>query len=245
MTHWRRRLASIRSCFDSQGVRGIVTRVADKFWSIVRPIRDAEWLAHKERVDALFDARHDLDTRGITDLSELSILGRNRPYGVAHIASDPEEFSQALEALRITHEEFTFIDLGSGKGRALLLALRFSFRRIVGVEFAQELHDIARTNLARYSATGGAGTERISLVHADATEFELPLEPLVIYLYNPFNAHVMKEIVGRVLESHLAHPRPLYVIYANAFLEKLWAEQGFVVLARGNTFALMAPPPAG
>ena len=217
-------------------------RAAGKLWSLMSTKKDAAWLAHKARVDELFDTKYGLDTRGITHLSDLEITGPNRPNGVAHIASDPDEFANALASLQIRHEEFIFIDLGSGKGRALLLALRFPFRRIVGVEFALELHRIAQSNLARFAATGGIDTGRISLVHADASEFELPADPLVIYLYNPFNAYVMKRVVGRVLASHAAHPRPIYVVYANAFLENLWADRGFRVLARGNAFSLIAPP---
>ena len=245
MTDWRRRIATARACFDSQGLRGLAVRATNRLWSLLWTKKDVAWLAHKARVDEFFDTKYDLDTRGITQLSDLQVTGPNRSYGVAHIASDPDEFSNALASVQIEHEQFTFIDLGSGKGRALLLALRFPFRRIVGVEFALELHRIAQTNVVRFAATDGTDTGRISLVHADATEFELPTEPLVIYLYNPFNAHVMKRVVERVLASHAAHPRPIYVIYANAFLEKLWVDQGFAVLVRGNAFTLIAPPLVG
>ena len=232
----------VRASLELQGLRVFAVRAVKKLWSLMWTKKDAAWLAHKARVDELFDTKYGLDTRGITHLSELEITGPNRPNGVAHIASDPGEFADALASLQIKHEEFIFIELGSGKGRALLLALRFPFRRIVGVEFALELHRIAQANLVRVAATDGMDIGRVSLIHADAAEFELPTEPLVIYLYNPFNAYVMKRVVDRVRASHLAHPRPIYVIYANAFLENLWVDQGFKVLVRGNAFSLIAPP---
>jgi SAM-dependent methyltransferase len=241
MTGLPRKIAAVRASLQAQGWRGFAMRAVDKLRSLIST-KDVAWLAHKARVDELFDTKFGLDTRGITQLSGLEIAGPNRPNGVAHIASDPDEFADALASLQIRHEDFIFVDLGSGKGRALLLALRFPFRRIVGVEFALELHRIAQANLVRFAATGGMDTGRISLVHADAAEFELPMEPLVIYLYNPFNAYVMKRVVKRVLDSHTAHPRPIYVIYANAFLENLWLEQGCTVLARGSAFSLIAPP---
>jgi hypothetical protein len=241
MTGWRRKIATVRASLESQGLRVFAMRAANKLWSLMSTKKDAAWLAHKARVDELFDTKYGLDTRGITQLSDLRITGPNRPNGVAHIASDPDEFADALASLQIKHEEFIFVDLGSGKGRALLLALRFPFRRIVGVEFALELHRIAQANLVRFDATDGMDTGRISLIHADAAQFELPTEPLVIYLYNPFNAYVMKRVVERVLASHSARPRPIYIIYANAFLEDLWVDQGFTVLARGNAFSLIAP----
>jgi SAM-dependent methyltransferase len=214
----------------------------DRLYSLTRKKKeDAKWLAHKERVDQLFDHKYDIDTRGITQLAELHITGRNRMHGVAHIASDPDEFSEALASLQIKHEDFAFIDLGSGKGRALLLALHFPFRQIVGVEFALELHRIAQANLTRVASTG-TDVNRIGLVHADAMEFELPPEPSVIYLYNPFDDLVMSGVIDRVLQSHRKHPRPIYIMYANPFLEKLWVERGFAVLKRGNAFSLLCPP---
>jgi SAM-dependent methyltransferase len=169
MTDWRRRIATARAYFDAQGLRGLAVRVANRLGSLIWTKKDVAWLAHKARVDEFFDTKYDLDTRGITQLSNLQVTGPNRSYGVAHIASDPDESSSARASLQIEHDEFTFIDLGSGKGRALLLALRYPFRRIVGVEFALELHRIAQTNLVRCAATDGTDTGRISLVHADAT----------------------------------------------------------------------------
>ena len=195
MTDWRRKLAAARERFHSHGLRGLTLHLAGRLYTSIWRKKNVEWLARKERVDQLFDNKYDIDTRGITPLADLQIAGRHRLYGVAHIASDPAEFSDALASLNIRHEDFIFIDLGSGKGRALLLALTLPFRRIVGVEFALELHRIAEANLIRFAATG-TDVGRISLVHADATDFELPIEPLVIYMYNPFNDKVMSRIVS-------------------------------------------------
>jgi SAM-dependent methyltransferase len=241
---WRLKLEAARERFRSHGLRGLLSHYVNRLSSLTRKKADAQWLAHKERVDQSFDHKYDIDTRGITQLAELQITGRNRKHGVAHIASDPDEFSEALASLQIEHGDFVFIDLGSGKGRALLLALHFPFRRIIGVEFALELHRIAQANLNRVAAAG-TDVGRIGLVHADATEFELPPEPSVIYLYNPFNDLVMSGVIERVLRSHAEHPRPIYIAYCNPFLEKLWLERGFVVLKRGSTFALLCPPVTG
>lgn len=242
MADWRRKLATARERLHSHGLLGLMLHHAEQLYSRTRKKKqDAEWLVHKDRVDRLFDDKYDIDTRGITQLEQLQITSRNRMYGVAHIASDPGEFSEALASLQIEHEDFIFIDLGSGKGRALLLALHFPFRRIIGVEFALELDRIAQANLIRVGASG-IDVNRIGLVHADATEFELPPEPSVIYLYNPFNDAVMNGVIERVLRSSREHPRPIYVVYANAFLEKRWLEHGFVVLKRGSTFSTLCPP---
>ena len=242
MTGWRLKLAAVRDRCRSRGLSGVARGLANAFRSLIWQKKNDEWLAHKERVDRFFDSKFNIDTRGITQLSGLEITGTHRPDGIAHIASDPDEFSRALASVHIEHKDFVFVDLGSGKGRALLLALSFPFRRIVGVEFALEFHLIAQTNLLRFAAATNINVGRVTLIRDDATEFELPTEPLVIYLYNPFNDQVMKKVADRVLKSHIDHPRPIYIVYGNAFLEKLWTDSGFVVLERGATFSLLAPP---
>ncbi len=238
MSKWRRKLATARELLHTQGLRGLTLHLAHKLYRLIPTKGNLEWLAHKDRVDEFFDHTHDIDTRGITTMAELQIVGQHRLYGLPHIASDPDEFSEALASLRIRHEDYFFIDLGSGKGRALLLALSFPFPRIIGVEFAFELHRTAQANLMRFAATHG-DVSRISLVHNDAAEFELPPVPLVIYLYNPFSGYVMKKVVDRVLRSYSDLPRPIYIIYANAFLENLWVDRGFTVLRRGKSFSLL------
>jgi hypothetical protein len=35
--------------------------------------------------------------------------------------------------------DFTFVDIGSGKGSILFYACRYDFRRVLGVEFAENL----------------------------------------------------------------------------------------------------------
>ena len=47
-------------------------------------------------------------------------------------------------------EQLVFVDLGSGKGRTLLLASEYPFRRIVGVELSPKLHRIAKTNVEKF-----------------------------------------------------------------------------------------------
>jgi hypothetical protein len=202
----------------------------------------APWEIRKKAVDASFDYDRGVDTGGSTPLADLTIDGPNRRFGLIHIASDPDEFANALGSLDLKHKEFTFIDLGSGKGRALYLALTYPFRRILGVEFALELHRAAEANLISLAATG-TDVSRIELVHVDVTNFRFPAEPSVIYLYNPFDGDVMRKMVQRILLTQAANPRPLFILYANPLLENYWIEAGFVAIKRGATFSLLMPPP--
>ena len=103
----------------------------------------------------------------------------------------------ALRDLPISdYSQYTFVDMGSGKGRMLFVAAEYPFRKVIGVEFANELHDEAVANIRRYKhAKRRCGD--IESVHADAAEFEFPNENLVIYLFNPFGPEVMGRMLGQ------------------------------------------------
>jgi hypothetical protein len=138
--------------FQSEGLRALAHHAVAKLWRSVRKQTasvQAPWEIRKEIVDASFDKDHGIDTGGTTHLAGLHVIGPYRRVGTTHIASDPDEFANAVASLDIEHKLFTFFDLGSGKGRGLILALSYPFRRIVGVEFALELHRTAEANLIR------------------------------------------------------------------------------------------------
>ena len=192
-----------------------------------REIRFRRALAQR---DARYDAANGVDTTSFLNLKKLSIASLNRRYGVPHIATPPEEFSRAMAALPVRHEDYAFIDLGSGKGRALLLAAAFPFRRLIGVEFAQELHEIARENLN--------GRSSVELYCMDATEYGFPDGPLIVFLYNPFGPEVMAKVAQR-----LSGRPSTYVVYINPFHVDSWLKAGFRVIARGEPFMILSTRP--
>jgi SAM-dependent methyltransferase len=233
-----------REKFKSEGLRAVARHAATKLWRSVRKQNasvQAPWEIRKEIVDASFDKDRGINTGGTTHLHGLHVIGPYRRVGTTHIASDPDEFAIAIASLDIEHKDFTFIDLGSGKGRALILALSYPFRRIVGVEFALELHRTAEANLINLAANG-TEVGRVELFHADVTTFQFPEEPSVIYLYNPFEGDVMRKVIQCVLRSHATNPRPIFVLYTTPLLESYWTDGGFTAIKRGSTFSLLVPP---
>lgn len=148
-----------------------------------------------------FDRRFGVVTRGYGDL-------RYEPTPAAAL-------EKAIKALPIDREKYTFIDIGSGKGKVVLLASTYPFRRVIGVELYEEFHRIAETNLAVFPESARkCGT--VELVCADAGSYRLPHEPTVAYLFNPF----AEEILERVVRNLEAHPGPLYVIFYAPILKR-------------------------
>jgi SAM-dependent methyltransferase len=116
--------------------------------------------------------------------------------------------------LPIRLSDYTFVDLGCGKGRALIVALELSFARVIGVDISPSLVAIARRNLQRVRPAAVEQGDAMA-VCADARAYELPAEDTVLFLYNPFPRHVMQELVERLVRSLEQTPRDLIVIYVN------------------------------
>lgn len=159
-----------------------------------------------------FDSKYGVTTAGIIPLSNLDIKCSNWIYGSKYQAISHVDFGCLLEPLDLLYEEFVFVDLGSGKGRAILMASSLPFKKIVGVEFSKELASIAEDNLSRYSEDL-MNCKNIELICMDAVKYIFPEDPLVLYLYNPFDSSVMAHVVNNIAESFQKKPRRIVVLY--------------------------------
>jgi SAM-dependent methyltransferase len=148
---------------------------------------------------------------------------RERLLGVFHSPyqpTDPAQFAEMMAALPIDFREFTFVDLGSGKGRTLLMASEYPFRKIVGVEILPELDRAARDNIRAYKSPTQQCSE-IRAVCTDAREFELPEEPLVLFLFNPLPEAALRDLIARLEKSLAQSPRAVWIVYHNPLLEEV------------------------
>ena len=163
-----------------------------------------------------FDWRHGVRTCGDANLTDLTLVGNNADHGVFYHPAHPKLLFEVFSSLKIDYPAYTFVDLGSGKGRALLVASEFSFSEILGVEFAAELHEIACENIRSYRSKTQK-CKNVQSLNRDAAEFELPLTPLVLYLFNPFRPSVLIPVLQRLQRSLISHPRDVTLIYAAPF----------------------------
>lgn len=170
-----------------------------------------------------FDAVHGTDTDGIVPLWKLRIDSPHIDEGVRYQASEPEFIRQAIAALPLRSEEFIFIDLGSGKGRTLLVASEFPFRQVIGVEFSRELHEVAVANIET-AARANRPCRDVRSICADAALYDFPREDTVLYLYNPFGKPVLRKVIERLLVSLEAAPRRIFIIYSNPVQARLFDE---------------------
>jgi len=178
-------------------------------------------------LDHNFDLRFGTDTSAVVELNQLEIESENREHGVRYSPTYEKRFREIVNTMPIKHEEFVFIDFGSGKGKALLLASDFPFKRIVGVEFSPDLHRIAEHNFRIYRSPTQR-CMRLESVCIDASLFILPDEPCVLYFNNPFDQHVMACTLQNIEASMSRHPRPMFIIYVNPLWNSLFEEANWL-----------------
>jgi len=200
MAHSYRRL--FRS-LKNHGVKGTFERAFLK--APEAPQKAVEFKPHP------FDVLHGTDTGGHVAAADLTWRSLSAVFANGYLGIPPSTLRPALAALPIQHREFSFIDIGCGKGRALFVAAEFPFRQLIGVELSSELCEVARLNAAH----NPAWTDRVSIVNQDATSFIYPEGPLVLFFYYPFYAAVLRRVLGNLERQLRLSPRLAYLLYAN------------------------------
>ena len=207
---------------------GAASLLFRNLWSFVRE-STPEWRRSRYG-DMEYDWVHRVNTTGGTVGWQARLLGCfHSPYQ----ATEPDIFYEMMTSLPIAFDAFTFVDLGSGKGRTLLMASEYPFHRIVGVELLAELHGAAEENIREYRSPTQQ-CQQIDSVMADAREFDLPAEPLVLYLFNPLPERALSEVLQRLVKSLERAPRPVWLVYHNPLLENTLGASGFLEKVYGT-----------
>jgi len=156
-------------------------------------------------------------------------------YGVA-----PSVFNTLLNRWRRTRpaaiEQTTFVDIGAGMGRAVLLAAELPFRQVVGVELHPALVRVARRNLSHWRRAGRTRSS-VRMVAGDAVDFAFPPGPCVAFLFNPFGAVVMRRWLRATVSAFANRSGELDILYINNEQEGVF-EQQRDILDRGNARAV-------
>jgi SAM-dependent methyltransferase len=186
-----------------------------------------------------FDERYGVDTSGLIGGGELRSGHRNDVFNTAYYGMAPSRFRWAIESWiadesHAAIENYSFVDLGCGKGRAILMASEFRFREVVGVELHASLGAIAEANVAAWTAAGRPVCP-VRIVCQEATEFVFPEGACLLYLFNPFAAPVMKRLIERIESDFAGRRGMLDLIYFNPeAAELLEAHGGFELLWTGT-----------
>ncbi len=198
----------LRDSVRQRGIWGTIKAFTEQFGLFIRD-------SFPDRRRSRFgDIDYDCDFGVDTTWARLPLSVRLRELFTERLyqPTDPTEFHDVLAQVPADFSQFAFIDLGSGKGRALLLASEYPFREIIGIEVQPELNRIAQKNIILFPSDGRR-CHHISSLCMDAREFQFPNDPILLYLFNPFPDYVLKAVMANFEKSLRARPRPAFVIY--------------------------------
>lgn len=197
---------------------------------LFREYRNSRALAQtpeRSEFDHTFGVETDGDLQNWTYLSDLDIPSPNWVEGKDYTPIEPERLVMILSSLPIKHQDFIFVDFGSGKGRALLVASQFPFRKIIGVEFSPQLHVVAVRNLASYK-NPAQRCQDIQCVCLDFTQFPFPPEPLVLLFFDPCDERVLTQVLKNIEDSLRQSSREIFICYVAPRLRRLMDSARFL-----------------
>ena len=178
-----------------------------------------------------FDAEFGVRTSGLIAGRHLKSGHRHDKHSTAYFGVAPSVFQGLVRRWRRSRpaaamDEFTFVDVGAGMGRAMLLASELPFKAVVGLELHPALARIAKKNLTVWRKAGRARAP-MKMVRGDALEFAWPEGPCLAFLFNPFGETVMKRMLKALARSFRGRGGELDLLYVNN-------EQEWVVEVHGG-----------
>ena len=157
---------------------------------------------YKELENYLFDLINNVETRKrvINDYSD-EIFDYMPSYKTTVAA--PLRY---LDQSDFDLTEFSFVDIGCGKGKALIIANKFKFKEVIGYEINRQVYDVLCKNINKLNI-------RNSQLINDSINADKIRNKSIIYFYNPFSENMTYDFFKKIsLDKNL---KQLIIIYVN------------------------------
>jgi len=164
--------------------------------------------------DSLYDLKHGTDTFSPVELDDLGVDDAKKEHARMYQATHALPLRRLLRAVGIPPGK-VLIDLGCGKGKVLLVASEFGFKELRGVDFSPLLCGIARRNCATFKADTGT-TAEFDIHESDVLAYRMKDDEDVFFLFNPFDEHILRQVLRNILASRQRRKRKIWILYRNA-----------------------------
>ena len=159
-----------------------------------------------------FDRALGIDTAGVIAPEHLDFAPERTKSSAPYQASPARITRHVVRQIASRLPGATFIDVGSGKGRVVIIAAECGFSEVIGIELSPQLCTTAVENIAKHRRRRPAMAP-ITMLNMDATEFQIPPSPCVFFFFSPFSDSVLREVVAKLVHSLKQQPRKVFVIY--------------------------------
>lgn len=156
-----------------------------------------------------------LDLWGRVEPPDMSGPEHVKDHATRYEATHPLHFIKLFDGINWDFEKSVFVDFGCGKGASLVYASERNFRKIIGIEFCEELSKIANRNLSKH-LSGIPNPPDFEIINIDAALYEIPKETDCFYFFNPFDSYIFELVMKNIGKSMQLHPRKILILYMNA-----------------------------
>jgi SAM-dependent methyltransferase len=203
--------SKLRRLSYSLASRGLSRTVLDVAGLLIKAVGNKTGY-HAEH-DRAFDRRFGTDTAGKVESRELGYADKERQEQAIRYLPSPAGVTRwMLDNIGIDHSQYSFVDLGCGKGRVVLAAAQYPFQSVLGVDLSMALTEVASRNVSIFPASSRkCGDVRILTV--DATKVDYPDTNLLLHLYHPFDANLTAAVLRNLEALLAAKPRQVRIAY--------------------------------
>jgi SAM-dependent methyltransferase len=183
------------------------------------------------------EARYQLNTTGFEEIRKLPVKSVNLTSAFSYMPSNYVLMEKAFSFLNQQSHNGSFLDIGCGKGRALVVAAAHGYSNITGIELIEAYCRTAQANAEKYLKSHPG--PKIVVHCLDAAHYRIPTGTQTIFLYNPFNETVLESVVDNIMASIRLQPRVVYVIYLNPLFREKFMTAGFQPLRTFKRFGYL------
>jgi SAM-dependent methyltransferase len=177
-----------------------------------------------------FDRIYGLETLSIVELEELQINIEESSHAKIYQASNYFLLLHALDSLEkcgFQFNEKTIVDIGSGKGRVLILFAERGVKQCIGIEISSILNKIAYKNTQVWKKKNPTSDTEFTFETIDASKYIFPDGVDLLYLFNPFDAFILSQVIDNIKKSYLSKPIEIFIIYMIPIHKELFSESHF------------------
>lgn len=171
------------------------------------------------------EKKYQIDTIRIDNLQHQKIKSNNLKHASIYQATNYFIIAKAFEFLRNDNANHYIVDFGCGRGRVLVVAAFYGFKKITGIDFGESLCREAELNIEKIKPL--FPQTNFEIICDDAVNYSIENDTNVFFFFNPFDEIVMLQIVKNILSSLKKNARKIYIVYINPLHKEIFLSAGF------------------
>ncbi len=198
-------------------------------------LRYNPWLALFALIDEIIGEHHyHLHTTGFEQLEFNQPLSLPAFYAYGYLPANYRLLEKVFKKINTCTHNGSFLNIGCGKGRAMMVAAHFGFTNIKGIDIAEQFCEHARSEWKKKASI--FLNTRLQIICTDASQYIIAPQIQTIFLYNPFQQPLIDLLITRIDESIRKNSRTIYLIYLNPLYKQRFINAGFKEIYKTNRF---------